>query len=732
MSHSARPGRYGLADARHPNFGSQWSGVDSTAMRLRPAYALFVFLCIANRPGIPAPQPNPDATATIQVLSSRPELVTAGDALVQISLPSGVDGAIARVAIEGRDVTQAFNRGEKGTLVGLVENLAIGRNRIRVVAGSASAQIEIVNHQVTGPVLSGPHLTPFACKTQESGLGLPLDANCSAATKIEYFYKSTAGEFKSLPEPLTARPADLATVTTRDARTLPYIVRVESGTINRGIYRIGILDDPATRHGRWAPGPGWNRRIVVSFGGGVGTKYHQGVNAADWVLVDDALSRGFAVMTSTQNGHALHANDALSGEALMMVKEHFIERYGIPAWTVGRGASSGAMQQLLIAQNFPGLLDGLLLNLAYPDHISVWADTTDCRLLRRYFSDRPEWTKEQQQAVEGSTFGTCTAWDPFFDAIVASNVRGCDIPAEFVYDRIRNPKGARCTIWDTNANTYGRNPVTGAAGRTLDNVGVEYGRRALLDRIITPAQFVDLNRHVGGYDGDGNTRVDRTVADSEAVRLAYAAGRVNGGYGSLGSIPIIQYRQYLDGSGNIHDHARDFAVRERLVRTNGRADNQVIWVAAEGKVAPVATLAFDTIAEWLDARVRDESSDSAAVKTARAKPRRAIDACWAGDGTRIDEPFVHDATGRCNSLYPPHGNSRTAAGAPMAGDILKCQLKSLAATNYPGIAFSVEEWQQLRSIFPKGVCDYAAPGHHQGPPAGTYLSLPLQRKPVSQ
>ena len=49
-----------------------------------------------------------------------------------------------------------------------------------------------------------------------------------------------------------------------------------------------------------------------------------------------------------------HCNDNLSGEALMMIKEHFIERYGVPAWTIGFGGSGGAIQQLLIAQNFPG------------------------------------------------------------------------------------------------------------------------------------------------------------------------------------------------------------------------------------------------------------------------------------------------------------------------------------------------------------------------------------------
>lgn len=44
-----------------------------------------------------------------------------------------------------------------------------------------------------------------------------------------------------------------------------------------------------------------------------------------------------------------------------MVKEHFIEEYGLPTHTIGWGESAGAVQQYLIVQNYPGLLDGKML-----------------------------------------------------------------------------------------------------------------------------------------------------------------------------------------------------------------------------------------------------------------------------------------------------------------------------------------------------------------------------------
>jgi hypothetical protein len=450
---------------------------------------------------------------TLTVLSSKPDMVSGGDALVQIT-PAG---EAIFVTVNGQDATTAFKM-DNGRLAGLVQNLRIGKNTIEARRGSRTGRLEVTNYPITGPILSGEHLTPFVCTTQQSGLGEPLDENCSAATKVDYFYRTNAnpGTFKPLAS-ASERPADLGETTTNQGKKVPYIVRVESGTINRAIYRIAMLEE------------GWNRRLIYSFGGGCGTNYNQGTNQATGVLMDLALSRGFAHAISTQNVMQQHCNDHLSGEALMMIKEHFIERYGVPEWTMGFGGSGGAIQQLLISQNFPGLLDGILPSLTYPDSVSTRAGVTDCRLLMNFYkSDPATWTQEKQTAVEGYTPGTCRAWDrSFINIIVAANTPGCGIPADLVYDAVKNPKGARCTMWDTNIPTYGRDPATGFARRSLDNVGVQYGLEALNKGAITTKEFLDLNEKVGGYDNDGVPRAERSVADLESVRLSYAAGRLN-------------------------------------------------------------------------------------------------------------------------------------------------------------------------------------------------------------
>ncbi len=658
------------------------------------------------------------AKPTVTVLSSRPDMVSGGDALIEIRATGKVSATL-----NGRDVTSSF-RADHGTLTGLIGGLQNGPNTLVVTAAKESTTLQLVNHPITGPIVSGEHLKPFVCMTEESGLGRPLDADCSAETKIEYFYRSKEGKF--LPMQANSMPADVAQTTTSEGKTVPYIIRVESGTINRAIYHIAMLADPNHPDSR----DGWNHRLFYSFGGGCGTNYNQGKMEATAVLMDPALSRGFAHITSSQNVMQQHCNDNLSGEAVMMIKEHFIKTYGVPLWTMGYGGSGGSIQQLLIAQNFPGLLDGLLPSLTYPDSVSTRPGVTDCRLMLNYFAkDGKSWPQDKQIAVEGYTPGTCNAWNrSFIDIIVADYAKGCGISAQLVFNPTSNPHGARCTIWDTNVATFGRDPATGYARTALDNIGVQYGLEALNEGKITKEEFLDLNQKIGGYDKDGHPRAARTEADPEAVRLAYAAGRINSGAGSLGSIPILHYRSYNDGLGDIHDRVRDFVIRERIRKTQGNSDNEAFWVYPNGNrelAAKVTGEAIDTMSLWLDTLRKDKSNGSAHDKVVRAKPAKAIDGCWASDGTRINEPNTFNGPGKCNEMYPVHKNPRLVAGAPLTDDVNKCQLRPLSAADYK-VPMSAAEMDRLKSIFPSGVCDYSKPGVNQVPLAGTYLVLPLQ------
>ena len=202
------------------------------------------------------------------------------------------------------------------------------------------------------------------------GLAAPLDANCSATAKISYLLpihqqhiQGTDHADRSLPD------RSGHTTTTTDGRTIPYIVRVEAGTINRGVYRIAILDNPGPVLDRYRGNRdlGWNGKLIVTFGCCGSAQYNQGVISPDAILSDNGAVTWLCVRHSTELFNQQHANPHLQGETLMMLKEYFIKNYGVPKWTAGIGGSGGAIQQYLITQLYPGLLDGIQPSISFPE-----------------------------------------------------------------------------------------------------------------------------------------------------------------------------------------------------------------------------------------------------------------------------------------------------------------------------------------------------------------------------
>ena len=108
--------------------------------------------------------------------------------------------------------------------------------------------------------------------------------------------------------------------------------------------------------------------------------------------------------------------------------------------------------------------------------------------------------------------------------------------------RSRNPDGIRCTVWDSMVNVYGRDPATGDARRTLDNVGVQYGLGALNDGAIGSGAFLDLNEGIGGYDDDGeHPRPAERRRPAARSLSAYRTGRVNRTLGGYRDVPDARH-----------------------------------------------------------------------------------------------------------------------------------------------------------------------------------------------
>ncbi|PYN94804.1 MAG: hypothetical protein DMD91_26995 [Candidatus Rokuibacteriota bacterium] len=672
--------------------------------------------------------PAPAATSApleIKVLSNRADLISGGDALVEIALPPGVLSANVRVDVDGRDVTSAFAVRPNGRFMGLVEGLAVGDNVVSARAkGAAAAKITITNHPNGGPVFAGPQVQPWICNTVANGFGPPQDAQCNVPPKYEFFYRSASPLSTGfMPYNPASPPADVATTTTDQGVVAPYIVRRETGVMDRGWYTAAVLFNPSEPWAPWAPQRGWNGKIVWPFGGSSTADHYQ--RSPTDVLNDAHLSRGFMVATNSLNTHGQNNNDVVSHEAVMMLKERIIERYGEVRYVIGEGCSGGSLLQHMLANAYPGLIDGIQPACSYADSRTTANDVRDCVLLLRYFTDTSPalWQVEaQRSAVTGhESLSVCVAWQTLFGKN-ANPDNGCGGSSSepWVYNAETNPGGERCTQADYQVAVWGRRDPEqwtpnereiqrGFARETFGNEGIQYGLMALQSGLILSEQFVDLNEKVGGRDIDNNWIPQRSSGDLIAQPIAYRTGRVNDGRW-LDRVPIIDLRGH--DNEEIHTDYNSYAMRQRLVRANGHANNQVIFTANTPLVVPpsVSAEAFTLIDQWLAGIEADTSVDPLETKVVRHKPAGAVDSCYVGVEKITDQA-------KCRALFPYFGNVRIAAGGPLSSHYLKCPLKPLTRTDYP-VTFTDEQWARLKAAFPTGVCDWNAP------PVGEEPSIP--------
>jgi hypothetical protein len=714
----------------------------------------------------------------IDVLSSRPDQVSGGDALVRVQAPRGLLAKV-RVRRNGADVTDAFAQRD-GALVGLVDALRSGGNELSVEHKRHElAELRITNHPITGPMFSGPQQSPFVCKTNQAqpplgdSLGEPLVDNasgdgfrvlnadgttagwsrdCSARTVVDFLYRTTGGAWKALAAG-APRPADMATTTTLDGRTADFVVRRERGTINRFLYSYAMLapagaaaDDASL----------WNRRLVYAFDGGVAIGHSQGTLGGSSVD-PDLLGLGYAIVHSSGTRTSVHYNLQLGGETALMTKERFVERYGVPRYTVGVGGSGGAIQQYVYGQNHPGLLDAGIPVQSYPDMTTQTIHVGDCELLEHYMDvtdaanpkwrnwDDREWliglngnpsfpnpyTRQagSDECVNGWRGLTPLALNPLFGTAGAGSER-MD-PAVMA--------AVKWTHWDDARNVYGVAP-NGYARSPWDNVGVQYGLQALRDGHITPAEFLDLNAKVGtwkegqdmvqegqpflpagGFDpwsarnmrlspDGGATPAPRRTGDPIAMRNAHAKGLY---FDGDIDIPLLDVRPYLEEVLDMHNSHQSFAARRRMLDHDGDASNQAIWFwGQQGGSRLLLARAFGVIDEWLG-NIQQRPSRGVAGN----KPAAAVDSCFTATGETIATgPDVwagildQRAPGACTTAYPLHSTSRIVAGGPLRGGVYKCALQpvgdAIARGLYGDWRPSAADRARLDAIFPTGVCDY--------------------------
>ena len=723
----------------------------------------------------------------IGVLSSAPGQVSGGDALLQVTPGANTEPHELEVWRNGTNVTSSFEE-QDGTLVGLVDRLRLGKNEITATQGSPThvvARRKLVNWPNEGPIFSGPHQEFFVCNTIQAGLGEPLvdnqdgenfrvqnpdgstagwSKNCSTNTRVDYLYRTTTGSFQPLPSD-GSRPSNMAQTTLLDGRTVDYVVRRERGTIDRFIYSFAMLapfgEDPNADPDTSL----WNKRLIYTFDGGVQIGHRQGTPGGS-ALYDTGLRKGYAIIHSSGNRTSTHYNLILGAETALMTKEEFIERYGVPLYTVAVGGSGGAIQQYVYGQNHGNLLDAGIPQYSYPDMVTQTIHVGDCELLERFMDvddggnskwqnwDNREWliglnghatrpnpyrggAPGNDECVNGWRGLTPLALNPLW----FQNFGGLERmdPAEVAQQH--------WTHWEDVKNVYGVDS-DGYARMTWDNIGVQYGLKALTDGNITPAEFLNLNARVGswkhpkdmvqegfpfptpphmpapspGFDpwsmrnqnlsSDGGvTPAPRRLGDTSAMNAAYNSGLY---FNGKINIPLIDWRHYLEEELDMHNSHQSFASRQRMLDYDGDASNQVIWFtdARPSRQSDPTPQAFEVIDEWM-ANIR--ANPNAGV--AGNKPALATDRCFTTAGTEIahgdhvwDGILDNGPKGACAQEFPLHSTSRIVAGGPLRGGVYKCALQSVedAISNgvYGSWTPSASEVARLKEIFPTGVCDY--------------------------
>src|SRR5215471_5138754 len=727
-------------------------------------------------------------SATIKILSNRADLVSGDQALIEIVLHPGTSASGLKVDVGGRDVSGAFAQRANGRVLGLITGLSNGNNVVREKLGGR-ASLTINNHPIGGPVFSGTQIQPWICATptaqpatptmpatQASGLStFAIDAQCNIATEYKLYYKTTTpGCSNALPDPnpptqpptnpcfktynpAGPTPSDLAMTTTDTGVTVPYIVRVERGTINRGIFDIAVLFDPTSDWKPYAPQAGWNGKLLYSYGASTNQPRVQSRPNSSWVTdtTEPALKRGFMVAVNMLTDSQLNSNRVVAAETTMMMKEHIVNTYGEIRYTMGTGCSGGSLLQNTVASIYPGLLNGLQVACTYPDSETTGIEVGECVLLVNYFTTlefaaalppgltQPE-INARKAAIAGhpdqtgcqdwnNSFGTNNKPGQFIPLQVVDSLTGgmapvpparnnCLLLPSQVYDPVSNPNGYRCSSGDHAVAVWGTRPGTNFARVTRDNVGVQYGLKALASGAITPEEFVTLNERIGGVDIDANIPVPptRMEADTDALTTAYVAGIVSDGH-NLAKVPIIDIRGF-DNAGfpsAIHFTWRSFSPRERLDKANGNHDNLVLWRFPTPLLPPPAfTLqSFLTMDKWLANIEADKSDTPIEQKVVKNKPADAFDFCYLSTDTtfsnKITDQSVCDADPRIRAYSSP----RQVAGGPLSENVLKCQLKPFNAADY-SVTFTQDQLNRLQQVFSTGVCDWSKPGVNQQPANG--------------
>jgi hypothetical protein len=677
---------------------------------------------------------------SIHVLSDRADLISGGEALVSVTLPSGVQPSAVKMTLDKKEVTSEFALRPNGSYEGLLTGLQVGSNVLEAKGkGAGTAKTTITDHAIGGPIFSGPQIKPWRCENTDA-----TDAQCDAPPTYAYEYKSAVtGQLTTYEPSSPPSSALIENVTTETGQTVPFIIRTETGYEDRDQYKIAVLYQPGMAWEPWAPQPQFNHKLLITHGASCGDERESGTApsvTSDTVGVSGvggvtnspttALGLGFAVMSTALDNAGHDCYVVTEAESLIIAKEHLIDHYGTLRFTIGTGCSGGSLAQQQIANAYPGVYQGILPQCSFPDSWTTGQQLIDLHLTREYFEHPTAWgtgivwTYTQIAAVEGHpNYADAVELTTLYDGLGEPESSCAGVESSEAFNAETNPGGVRCTLADYEINLWGPQPESmwnaaekkaghGFAEDPLDNVGVQYGLNALLAGEITAAEFVDLNSKIGGDSIELKPTPERHAATEQVLERAYRSGAVNEA-NNLKATAIIDLRG--PDYGTFHDAYRSWAMRERLEQAEGHfPKNDVIWFGETPLIGSptYTTEGLEAMNLWLSAVEADHRDVSPERKVAEDRPASVHDRCQVEEIEELNVPGIGPV---CQQplVESKFETPRMVAGESVATDQEKCQLEPMTRSSYYPVEFTEEEWAELQKAFPSGVCNFSKPGVEQ-------------------
>ncbi len=178
-------------------------------------------------------------------------------------------------------------------------------------------------------------------------------------------------------------PSDVAQTTTDQGVKVPFIVRVETGYMDRDQYQIAVLYQPSKPWTTFAPQSQFDHKLLITHGASCAVDYQTGTapTTTGDSAAEAALARGFMTMSTALDNTGHNCDLPLEAESLVMAKEHIVKSYGLLRYTIGTGCSGGSLAQQWIANAYPGIYQGILPTCSFPDAYSTATQFLDYHLL---------------------------------------------------------------------------------------------------------------------------------------------------------------------------------------------------------------------------------------------------------------------------------------------------------------------------------------------------------------